>query len=341
MANLNSTRLSPAELRRKLLAPPTDSNTPIPEIVADVTPLPSRMQPRRSESAVLDLTDAEPSELDAMTLDPRGAPSFGMSRETPTSLPRPQLSGRAEEVSELFSPIEGMNTDTSYDLEVTAGAGTDVQQLRSENAELRRVIEEMRPVIEEASRMEMEWQDKELNFQHELEDRDQQMQQLQEQLHLIEEQLTQVAPQSKPKTSDDLAEWEDDLEKENAKLAQQRRQLDEELQQLREDEESLERQMRQMEVQMAKERAMMARQETELKRLSAEIQHELELMQRGDATLRERMTAFQRRHQDILRGTPGGAPPSGPVPVQPPAPPAATPPTQSTNAITRILRGKK
>ncbi len=62
---------------------------------------------------------------------------------------------------------------------------------------------------------------------------------------------------------------------------------------------------------MARERALMARQETELRRLSNEIQHELELMQRGDAQLREQMQKFQRRAQDVLQGKIGnnGAPP--------------------------------
>jgi hypothetical protein len=55
-----------------------------------------------------------------------------------------------------------------------------------------------------------------------------------------------------------------------------------------------------MEVSMARERAVLARQETELKRLSAEIQHELDLLQRGDATLREQMAKFQRRAQEVM-----------------------------------------
>ena len=57
---------------------------------------------------------------------------------------------------------------------------------------------------------------------------------------------------------------------------------------------------------------MMARQETELKRLSAEIQHELEIMQRGDVQLREQLSKFQRRAQDVMQGKigPGGQPPA-------------------------------
>jgi hypothetical protein len=64
--------------------------------------------------------------------------------------------------------------------------------------------------------------------------------------------------------------------------------------------------MREMEVSMAKERALLARQETELKRLSAEIQHELELMQRGDANLRQSMEKFKRQAQEVMTKPPGG-----------------------------------
>jgi hypothetical protein len=80
---------------------------------------------------------------------------------------------------------------------------------------------------------------------------------------------------------------------------------------LRDDEEASEKQMREMEVSMARERALMARQETELKRLSAEIQHELEIMQRGDAALREQMQKFQRRATEVMNGRPGGGSNSG------------------------------
>jgi hypothetical protein len=55
---------------------------------------------------------------------------------------------------------------------------------------------------------------------------------------------------------------------------------------------------------MARERAMLARQEIELKRLSAEIQHELEIMQRGDAALRDQLAKFQRRANDVIQNKP-------------------------------------
>ena len=93
-----------------------------------------------------------------------------------------------------------------------------------------------------------------------------------------------------------------------SRLTQERKRLDEERKQLREDEEGLENQMREMEIGMARERAILARQETELKRLMAEIQHELDLLQRGDAGLREQMSKFQRRAQDVMARPPGAGP---------------------------------
>ena len=47
-----------------------------------------------------------------------------------------------------------------------------------------------------------------------------------------------------------------------------------------------------------------------VERLSAEIQHELELMQRGDASLRDQLSKFQRRAADVLQ-KPAGPPAGG------------------------------
>src|SRR5207248_4633571 len=128
------------------------------------------------------------------------------------------------------------------------------------------------------------------------------------QLGAIEEQIAKgelAPPAPAPKTRTELEEWADELEKDSSKLAQERKKLEAERQQLREDEEGLEAQMREMEVAMARERALLARQETELRRLSAEIQHELDLVQRGDASLREQMQKFQRRAAEVMN-KPGG-----------------------------------
>src|SRR5262249_54738413 len=97
--------------------------------------------------------------------------------------------------------------------------------------------------------------------------------------------------------------------------------------------------MREMEVSMARERAMMARQETELKRLSAEIQHELELLQRGDGTLREQLSKFQRRHQEVLSRSLGQSAPPIVEPVAAAAP--AQPAKKDSGLLRRIFRGGK
>jgi chromosome segregation ATPase len=148
----------------------------------------------------------------------------------------------------------------------------------------------MRQLLQEASEQEQK-------VQTELADRDQKLATAQARITELE-----TIVNNKPKTKSELEEWADELERESFQIAQERRTLDEDRKQLREDETTLEKQMRDMEVQMARERALLARQEQELKRLNAEIQHELELMQRGDGVLRERLQVFQRRHAEVVGG---------------------------------------
>ena len=186
----------------------------------------------------------------------------------------------------------------------------EAQRLRNENKELRQLLEEMKHLLQEASDTEQQYAVKAQQLQIALTEKQRQADELSSQLQSIEEQLasgmlapSQPIPQAKTRT--EIEEWADELEKESAKLAQDRKRLEADRLQLRDDEEALEKQMRDMEVGMARERALMARQETELKRLSAEIQHELELMQRGDASLREQMVKFQRRAQDVMQGRVG------------------------------------
>jgi hypothetical protein len=186
---------------------------------------------------------------------------------------------------------------------------SDFQRLKSENKELRKLLVEMKQLLQEASETEQKLVAKEKEFEAAVSAKEAQIEELNTQLGSIEEQIAKgelAPPPPVPKTRTELEEWGDELEKENAKLQQERKRLDDERRQLREDEEALESQMREMEVSMARERALIARQETELRRLNAEIQHELELMQRGDATLREQMAKFQRRAQEVLVKPPSG-----------------------------------
>jgi chromosome segregation ATPase len=185
----------------------------------------------------------------------------------------------------------------------------EIQRLRGENKELRTLLGEMKHLLQEASDTEQQLVSKEKEFGTALAAKDEQIEQLNAQLGAIEDQIATgelAPPPPVPKTRSELEEWADELEKENAKLQQDRKRLDDDRRQLREDEEALETQMREMEVAMARKRALIARQETELRRLSAEIQHELELVQRGDSSLREQMVKFQRRAQEVITKTSGG-----------------------------------
>ncbi len=189
----------------------------------------------------------------------------------------------------------------------------EIQRMKSENKELRTLLDEMKHLLQEASETEQRLVAKEKEFGSVVAEKDAQIDELSAQLGAIEEQIAKgelAPPPPVPKTRSELEEWGDDLEKESAKLTQEKKRVEDERRQLREDEEALEQQMRQMEVSMARERAMIARQETELKRLSAEIQHELDILQRGDAGLREQMAKFQRRAQEVMT-KPGGGPPPG------------------------------
>jgi len=201
-----------------------------------------------------------------------------------------------------------------------------VEQLRQENAQLHQLMEEMRALLQEASEQEQ-------RHQAELKDRDEKLATASARIEELE-----TVVNTKPKSKGELEEWADELERESFQIAQERRAMETDRKQLREDESELEKQMREMEVAMARERAMLARQEQELKRLNAEIQHELEVMQRGDATLRERLAVFQRRHAEVLGGT---APPPaayyGATEAPSPRMAAAAPKGKDSNGLLRKL----
>jgi hypothetical protein len=189
------------------------------------------------------------------------------------------------------------------------GDSADVDRLKAENKELRKLLKEMKQLLQEASDTEQQAAAREQEFRDALAEKQRRVEEMAAQLQAVEEQISTGAlapqqPAGPPKTRTELEEWADELEKEQAKLTQERKRFEDDRQQLREDEESLEGQMRQMEVSMARERAVMARQEQELKRLQAEIEQNLDLMQRGDAGLRDQMQKFQRRAADVMQGGP-------------------------------------
>ena len=311
--------LSAAELRKRLLA-----STPPPVAAAASNPEPAVAEEASAEqpqtwppgsaqelikmlrmpgtSGPVPVPAARPNSAVPVATDP--TPARGAGRR-PAANGRDPSSAIAGALNQLASYGEG-GSGRYYD----DSSHGEVQRLKEENKQLRTLLEEMKHLLQEASEAEQQHAAKQKEFDTALAAKDAQIEELSTHLGAIEEQIAKgelAPPPPTPKTRTELEEWGDELEKENAQIQQQRKRLEEERRQLQEDEESLETQMREMEVSMARERALLARQETELRRLNSEIQHELEMMQRGDASLREQMAKFQRRAQEITSKPGGGS----------------------------------
>ena len=331
-----TTRLSTEELRRRLLtpsAPAADPGAPAAgPAVAARTSLGSRLAvpPIFADLPVAedeptypihDLSNAEPAPIEATPLP--------FARATPTDLRRP--AGRSSHAHVRPTVMPG-----------AAAVDPLVEQLRREVEVYRKDAESLQQLMEEMRQLLQEASEQEQRMQNELAERDLKLEEAQGKVQELE-----AVVNAKPKTKTELEEWADDLERESMQIAQERRTLDEDRNQLREDEAALEKQMREMEVGMARERALLARQEQELKRLNAEIQHELEIMQRGDGALRERLAMFQRRHAEVISGEPGPRTHAGtsyagftasPV-AQPADPPPQPKKNDSTGLLKKLFRG--
>jgi hypothetical protein len=234
-------------------------------------------------------------------------PPSRIAPPAPGSIPVNQRTPNAGSTTGLFANFPTRSDEGPPRQDMT---GSEIGRLRSENKELRQLLNEMKQLLQEASDTEQSHAKLNVDLQTVLAEKDGHINELTEHLKHFEEQISSgaLAPVQPQRTKTELEEWGDELERENSKMTKERKLLDEERKQLREDEEALEQQMRQMEVSMAKDRAIMARQEIDLRRLHAEIQNELEIMQRGDANLREQMQRFQRRAQEVMTKPAGGGP---------------------------------
>ncbi len=314
-----SNPISASELRRRLLAsaPPTTAEGAPEPLSAEATPElslpeePDHAKPGSQHDLLSRLR--MPGKSGPISIPvPRAVPSAPVALD-PLSNLRPSMSRRTAgngSIAGALNQLAGLPESTSRYYDDSSHA--EIQRIRGENKELRSLLAEMKQLLQEASESEQQLVIKEKEFTAALEEKDAQLNELSAHLGSIEEQIAKgelAPPPPIPKTRTELEEWADELEKESAQLQQARKRIDQERRQLREDEEALEKQMREMEVAMARERAIIARQETELRRLSAEIQQELELMQRGDSSLREHMVKFQRRAQEVLVKPPSGGPP--------------------------------
>ena len=310
MNNSNPTRTNISDLRRRLLTAPGNRTVPVPVVIEPVTEpiLPPSLARRLAESA-----RSSPTVIAPVAEAPAVADLLRqVGRRTP-------LPGVALQANHFLNP----SGDPSGAPAVPAAVQNKNPQ--EEIAQLRQTLNDVQPILEEAQAQEQAHLESDQQLRNMIEERDQIMSDLEEQISQLQKELI-----DRPivKNAEELTEWEHELERESTRVNQDRRKLDEERRQMQEDEDDLEKQMRDVEVSMARERAMMARQEIELKRLSAEIQQEIEQISRGDATLREQMMRFQRRHQEILaRGAGLTVHPQTSTPIaSPPVPtPAVTP----------------
>ncbi len=330
MANPNTTpdpqqaSISAAELRRRLLA-----STPPPIVATASTPDPIPVAEAVEDAVSATATGSGAGSWNGTNdlLARLRMPGKSGSVPVPTARPVPvvptvpeplpgrtAVNRRTPPGSRIYGDLAGaLNhlNDLSNGSRHDESPLGEIQRLKNENKELRTLLDEMKHLLQEASDTEQQLTNKEKEFAAAVAEKDAQIDELNAHLGAIEEQIAKgelAPPPPVPKTRSELEEWGDELEKESAKLTQDKKRLDDDRRQLREDEEALEKQMREMEVSMARERALLARQETELKRLSAEIQHELEILQRGDAGLREQMAKFQRRAQEVMVKPGGSAP---------------------------------
>lgn len=316
----DSLRLPPGDLRRRLTTGPAgpaasaaeSEPLPTPATSHRLTDLKRRLHTPDSVTRELPPNDAK-SDCARVTPLPRNlGENNALRRAEPAAQEGSILSElfRTQEPSSVLpAPVPFAYAAPAHAVE----AYHDDGDLAAENAQLRQMIQETRLMLEDAAAAESDALSRETEYQRLVEELNQQIVEMREQANAA----------SPARHEDDLEEWANEIEKDSARLSQERKAHDTERSQLREDEQSLEQQMRTMEVQMARERAVMARQETELKRLSSDIQHELEMMSRGDAALRDQLQKFQRRHQEVLSRGAGGPPPQ--APMMTPAPPASRP----------------
>jgi hypothetical protein len=212
------------------------------------------------------------------------------------------------------------------------GDSAELEQLRRENAELRRRVDALETALLERPESEEDWVERQKEYEALLEEKSEVIRGLHQKIQELREASAASAASFAPAASAEPREQPIDPAAHEDFLLMKRR-LEEDRAQLEQDEEALEAQMRQMEMAMAKERAEMARQRSELQRLHNELRHEMELASR-DAALRERLMPLQRRQQEVA-GRKGGAPEAG---ANPPPEPA---PKKNSSGIFRRLFGSK
>jgi hypothetical protein len=322
---------------------PSPPNDPIPPTISalrrqlitaqpDQDKAPRLGDDMKSETIDFDAPPAAPTGYDEMeAMLARYQAEKGIPREEPR--PTPSANG-LRRLSALGVPrgTGGTAGNTRQSLPpLTNQPRSELERLKSEVAELRQLNNEYRELLE--ANDPTVWEQKVADAENCLADRDVQLTEMRGKVDTWEAKFKthRFVPHD-----EESAQMADELDKERAKLVSERKQLDKERQQLKEDEDTLMKQMRDMEVSMAKDRAELARQRTEIQRLQAEVKHELEILHRGDAGVKERLSQFQRRAQE----PPRQASPAAPQPAPPQAPAAADPPKPRESAVFKRFFGQ-
>jgi chromosome segregation ATPase len=211
----------------------------------------------------------------------------------------------------------------------------ELDNLRSENAQLRQLCGELEQALQEAASSPPD-EERLREYEALLEEKTETIRQLHQQLQDAQAAFDQADNQPGPARQGPVPR-EDELLQLSEELERERRQL-------QEDEQSLMDQMRQMELSMARERAEMARQRNDLQRLYGEIRHELERLERNGA-LQNKMDELKSKLQDAAtrRGAaPGhGGSVSTPSAASPqPEHPGQQPSAPRGSVLGRLFGGK-
>lgn len=184
--------------------------------------------------------------------------------------------------------------------------GSNGDNLKAENLELRQVIAELRrETAEITAGAEKKWGARQQEYESMLEEKTEVIRQLHQKIQQLEEQI----PKKPTPKEEELHALAEELEQERCQVEQERRQLDDDLRQFQEDEKVMTEQMRTMEVEMARERADLARQRTEISRMIDEARHEMDRFER-DRGLTDKLLQLRQRFQDVEKGNIGAALPS-------------------------------
>jgi chromosome segregation ATPase len=234
---------------------------------------------------------------------------------------RKQLESLARDNEQLLAAL-GIKSPTSDD----PAPATDVATLQAENQILCARIAELEKQSGGGEATGDAWAEQQKEYEALLEEKSEVIRSLHQKIQELREGGAVERPAGEPAQSGEIEDLKARLEAER--------------EQLRQDEETLMQQMTQMEMTMSRERAEMARQRNELQRLYSDIKHELEVASR-DATLRDRLATFQRRHQEFSgrKNMGGSGEAAAAAETQEPAPQSDTTPAKKNTGILKRFFG--